>query len=258
MQNDLNINIETPENITFGYALAGLGSRFLSTMIDTIIIVFLLFLANLLAVYLILLANLQDSPGWIIAILSALNFLLVWGYYIIFESVWNGQTPGKRLFSMRVVGRDGVPVSFFASSIRNLVRIIDFFPSLYGVGILTMFLNKKQLRLGDMAAGTLVVYDKNVTLADLDKIQSQSDSSSEVPTGAQANLAVEKLDKADIELAESYLQRQDQLGTDIQLIRPILLHLYDKMGQPIEEKLGYREATQRIQSIVNLHHSRQS
>ena len=105
-----------------------------------------------------------DTPGWIegflIAIYALVNFLIFWGYYIFFEYVWNGQTPGKRLVKIRVLRMDGNPAGFIEVVIRNLVRIVDFLPSGYGVGLVVMFVNGQSRRLGDFAAGTFVVRER--------------------------------------------------------------------------------------------------
>jgi uncharacterized RDD family membrane protein YckC len=79
------------------------------------------------------------------------------GYFMLFEILWNGQTPGKRLLGVRVIRENGYPIRPVDAVIRNLVRIVDFLPASYGVGILTMLLNKRSKRLGDFASGTIVV-----------------------------------------------------------------------------------------------------
>src|SRR5215510_11634669 len=88
------------------------------------------------------------------------SFVLFWGYYIFFEMLWNGQTPGKRWVGLRVIRTDGTPITLSESFIRNLTRLVDFLPAAYGIGIISMFLDKQSRRLGDLAAGTLVVHDR--------------------------------------------------------------------------------------------------
>ncbi len=168
-QNSDEYTIATPENITFGYEVAGIGSRFIGALIDTLIIGVLLLLANLLvAVFLAtvtddsgVIGNFEDDPGWLvglgIALYTLLQFALIWGYYILFELGWHGQTPGKRLAGTRVVRLDGSGVGFLEVTIRNLVRIVDFLPFAYALGFVIMFLNRNAQRLGDFAAGTLVI-----------------------------------------------------------------------------------------------------
>ena len=90
------------------------------------------------------------------AVILAL-FIIQFGYFLLFELFMHGQTPGKRLFNLQVVKENGYPLSAVDSTIRNLVRIIDFFPVGYGVGLIVMFLNARARRLGDVLAYTVSV-----------------------------------------------------------------------------------------------------
>src|SRR5579864_1433305 len=142
--------------------LAGIGSRFMAAFLDILIE---------LAVYLALfLLTLQWwSSGWLTgnrsvwweALISLVAFCLNWGYYAVFEAIWKGQTPGKRWAGIRVIKDTGRPINAFEAVARNLVRIVDYFPSFYGVGVVTMMLNSRHRRLGDYVAGTLVVHESS-------------------------------------------------------------------------------------------------
>jgi uncharacterized RDD family membrane protein YckC len=142
-------------------------------------------------------APVEYANGLIVAVLILILFVLNWGYFVIFEMIWNGQSPGKRIAKLRVVRMDGSPIGFIESVIRNLIRFIDMIPSGYAVGIITMFLNRQSRRLGDLAAGTIVVKDRaEMRLDDLqinrtptDTEQAQSTPSDllppvELPSGA--------------------------------------------------------------------------
>jgi hypothetical protein len=83
-----------------------------------------------------------------------------WGYFTLFEAFWNGRTPGKRVARIRVIQRSGRSIGLVESMARNLVRYVDQLPFFYGVGVIAMFVNKQHQRLGDLAAGTLVVRDR--------------------------------------------------------------------------------------------------
>jgi uncharacterized RDD family membrane protein YckC len=173
--------IDTPENVTFGYTIAGIGSRFIGALVDTGLLVLALLLLNI-AISL-LLAWLADSappqpidaeptPDWIagllIAVYALINFGIIWGYYLAFELLWNGQTPGKRLSNTQVVRENGAPAEFAEVAIRNVVRIIDFLPFAYALGFVVMFSNRRSRRLGDFAANTLVIKRQDsVKLSDL-------------------------------------------------------------------------------------------
>lgn len=185
MQNDdllrEEYTIDTPENVTFGYTVAGIGSRFIGALIDTSLLGLALLLLNLAVG--VLLAWLGESapppalddeptPGWVggvlIAIYTLINFGLIWGYYLAFELLWNGQTPGKRLAGTQVVRVSGAPAGFSEIAIRNIVRIVDFLPFAYAVGFVVMFSNRRARRVGDFAANTLVIKQQNaVKLSDL-------------------------------------------------------------------------------------------
>ena len=85
---------------------------------------------------------------------------MYWGYFTLFEAFWNGQTPGKKLFKIRVIQDSGRQITFFEAMIRNLIRVIDMLPSFYLVGVIAMICNRGHKRLGDLAAGTLVVHER--------------------------------------------------------------------------------------------------
>jgi len=153
--------VSTPENVELRYTVAGLATRFFAALIDSIILAFLGFF--ILFAGLIFVAagsGFGDTASLaILAVTLLLLFVLVFGYYIFFETVWRGQTPGKRALRLRVMRDDGLPLNFTASVIRNLIRFFDLLPGTYGFGVVAMFLNKRWKRLGDMAAGTVVIRD---------------------------------------------------------------------------------------------------
>jgi hypothetical protein len=98
-------------------------------------------------------------PGviWLYVVMALVVFAVTVGYFILFEIIWSGQTPGKRLVGVRVLRENGYPVRPVDVAIRNLVRIVDGLPFGYAVGVLTMLCNGRAKRLGDFAAGTIVV-----------------------------------------------------------------------------------------------------
>jgi len=166
------IDIETPEQVAFSYTVAGIGSRGAAVLIDTLILAMLLIAIALL--YATVLAPAADrgprhgslSSSWAAAIIALLIFAVNWGYFVVFEALWDGQTPGKRRMGIRVVQDGGYSVGFAASAVRNLVRLIDMLPPpLYGVGIISVTLSKTGKRLGDLVAGTFVVQERLVQLA---------------------------------------------------------------------------------------------
>lgn len=160
------LSIETPEQVELTFDVAGIGSRAVAAIID-VLILFAFYLAVILA--LVLLASSGSAVGgkageeldtagkWAIAIIIFLNFLLVWGYFVLFEALWRGQTPGKRVMKLRVIQDSGRQITFFEALARNLLRFIDYLPGIYFVGFITMLCNQRNKRLGDLVAGTLVV-----------------------------------------------------------------------------------------------------
>jgi uncharacterized RDD family membrane protein YckC len=151
------------------YDLGGLGSRFVAALIDTMIqvMLFLVLSMGLLGgTALLSRLNLDGEDNGMIgvigvALFALASFALIWGYYVFFEVVWSGQTPGKRVMSLRVVTAAGQPIGFFEALIRNIVRIADFLPALYVLGTTVMLLNSRSRRLGDFAAGTIVVKERH-------------------------------------------------------------------------------------------------
>ena len=150
--------IDTPEQVHLEFVLAGIGSRFMAVLLDTLIqgaLYLVLFI-----VFAVALSNpFASTRTWIVALGILVFFTIYWGYFTLFEIFWKGQTPGKRWAGIRVIKDSGRPINAFEAMTRNLVRIVDWFPAIYGVGVVTMLLNAKNRRLGDFAAGTLVVHE---------------------------------------------------------------------------------------------------
>lgn len=151
---DSQIVIETPEGISLPLTPAGPGVRILAFLIDAIIRYAVLF-----AVFFVL--QFFGDFGSGIALIAL--FLVEWFYPVFFDVFRHGVTPGKKSFNLRVIHDDGSPVCFSSSVVRNLLRVADFLPSFYMLGIICMMSNSKFQRLGDLAAGTLVVYDTTTT-----------------------------------------------------------------------------------------------
>jgi uncharacterized RDD family membrane protein YckC len=151
----MEYRVDTPEAVSFSYAIAGIGSRFAASLLDIIIEIVLLIVIFLGTVTI---APFSSAGGTVAGVLLiTLIFMLVWGYYLLFEAFWHGQTPGKFALHVRVIKASGHPIGFTESAIRNLLRIVDWLPSFYALGVITMFIDQRSRRLGDLAAGTVVV-----------------------------------------------------------------------------------------------------
>jgi uncharacterized RDD family membrane protein YckC len=223
--------IDTPENVTFGYTIAGIGSRFIGALLDTALLVLALLLLNI-AISL-LLAWLADhapprpldaepTPDWIagllIAIYALINFGIIWGYYLAFELMWNGQTPGKQLAGTQVVRVSGAPAGFAEIAIRNVMRIVDFLPFAYAVGFVVMFSNRRSRRVGDFAADTLVIKrHTHVRLADLTELALASPAPSSALSSEPSSVAVTD------EVLALYPKLAQMDEDEYQLIRDVLV-----------------------------------
>lgn len=162
--NSDQLNIDTPELVSIEMPLAGIGSRFIALLVD-----YLIWFAGLVVVVLVssfilpaIHAFNHVSEQWAEALVIFLIFLLNWGYFTLFEAFWNGRTPGKRIARIRVIQRSGRAIGLFESMARNLIRYVDQLPFFYAVGVIAMFVTKQHQRLGDLAAGTLVVRDREI------------------------------------------------------------------------------------------------
>lgn len=147
--------IETPEGISFSYEPASLTDRGKAYLIDLLIRIAALLVIGLLFLLFLGPAVLAGVGLWLI-----LAFLVEWGYYVLFEIIWDGQSPGKRLFDLRVIKSAGHPIGFYDSVLRNLLRAADALPLTYAVGALAMLVTRRFQRLGDIAADTIVVHER--------------------------------------------------------------------------------------------------
>ena len=162
MEYEDRLRIATPEGVDLELTLAGPGSRSLGAAVDLLI----QFFTGLGMV--LLLQALSGGSGWVLAFIPVLGFLIVFGYDVAFEVLGGGRTPGKRLVGLRVVALGGRPVTLIPSAIRNAIRVVDFLPTTYGFGLLAILLSPRNQRLGDMAAGTLVVRERTARDRDRD------------------------------------------------------------------------------------------
>ncbi|HJN14928.1 MAG TPA: RDD family protein [Armatimonadota bacterium] len=152
-----HVTIETPEHVNISYELAGIGSRLMACILDHVIL-YLLILAIILGAMAVgFETELSKFTYVAIGLLAGGFFLFHVVYFVVFEGLWNGQTPGKRAAGIRVMRDDGTPASTIDILTRNAVRLIDYLPWFYFVGGIASFANGQSKRLGDMAAGTVVV-----------------------------------------------------------------------------------------------------
>jgi uncharacterized RDD family membrane protein YckC len=231
------LTIETPEQTALDFAIAGIGSRFIAVAIDILIQTTVALVVGIGGGYsAVQLTNYSPKSGmWSVAILLLFFFLLYFGYYAVFEIIWNGQTPGKRFAKIRVIKDSGRPITPAESIGRNLMRIVDWLPSLYAVGVVTMLITKENKRLGDLLVGSLVVRES--TFTELRPIwQSAQDPTfaTLAPMGAAALSAEESA------LIESYLQRRLDLDPTVRyrMADDIFRRLRPKLTIPPDNALS--------------------
>jgi uncharacterized RDD family membrane protein YckC len=159
------LRIRTPEGIAFAYQLAGPVTRCLAWAIDIVVItIFVLSASMAITVFTVI------DPDFASGLSFVAFFVIQFGYGVVFEWGWRGQTVGKRLLRLRVMDADGLRLQFHQILMRNLVRFADLLPGCYLVGGLACLFTRKAQRLGDLAAGTVVVHHSKPLEPDLEKL----------------------------------------------------------------------------------------
>lgn len=157
-QLDTSIEIITPENVSFRYHVAGPFRRLPAYLIDCVLQIVIWVASSLLLAFVFSMVSLP-SLGFGVSL--AFLFFLSWFYGGLFETYWNGQTPGKRLMSIRVISTDGQPINGLQAVLRNFLRAIDAQPFfLFQVGLFSSMMNDRFQRLGDLASGTMVIVEE--------------------------------------------------------------------------------------------------
>jgi uncharacterized RDD family membrane protein YckC len=232
------LRMETPEQIELDLELAGLGSRFLAVLVDLVWKVFLTLVLGLLAAVTAALLGgpgLFDSPSkMLIAVVVAAIYVLWLGYAIYYEVKWNGQTPGKWAVGIRVIRENGAPVDFRAAAVRNLLATADFLPAFHLLGALLVLVTARRQRLGDMAAGTLVVRERAADLgADpTDELTRHATDEYSFTTAQLSNLTA-----ADRTVLREFLRRYDAMthGGAERLALTLGDKFVKKTGYPLPE-----------------------
>lgn len=238
---DERMAVRTPEHVQLNFLLAGAGNRFLALLVD-LAIQWLLFLGIVLV-----LGGLQwvtkwsvgDVFGkkaganvglWIFAGFLLLFFVLQWGYFTFFETVWAGQTPGKRRQRIRVIRENGRPIGFAEAAIRNLLRsVLDSQPyPLHAIGFVVGMLNARFKRLGDFAAGTVVIVERR---------QSRPKAGPRLRPPAQAPLPearprVRQLTQEEVTTLQAYLRRRHELDA------PVRTAMAEKIATSLTQRLN--------------------
>jgi hypothetical protein len=191
------------------------------------------------------------------------GFLIYTGYFVTFETIWNGQTPGKRLFRLRVIREDGRPIRFYEAMVRNLLRTaVDSMPvvvvpllPLYSIGIVAVFLSPRSKRIGDYVAGTVVVRESEARAPTLDEVlqlaqrEADKDSASEAPPFV---VDPAKLGADDYTAMRSFLRRRHDLPDQIRI------SLGNRIAGSLAVKLQQITAEQLLEEVDRQSRTRRS
>jgi len=253
------LTIQTPESVRFQYVLAGVGSRAAAFLLDTAIrylsILVIFILVSLFSSLLPVLdpTGILDktSKTWIIALAVLAYGMVDLGYFLFFEALWNGQTPGKRKQGLRVIRSDGQPIGWLESAIRNILRAVDVLLGFYPIGLIVIFFSRNNQRIGDYAAGTVVVVE----------------GKSKVFQGASRPRDTKTLIHPEIEnyltlvqpshyrVLKSFLQRRGEMDerSRHELARTLALQLVEKWKMPSRLKSSYEVF---LEEVVSLYEER--
>ena len=215
------LTIETPEQTALEFPLAGIGSRFLALALDTLLQTGV-FLVLGIGAGIIASTGIfkQMERSWALAVFILVAFLVEFGYFAFFEAVWNGQTPGKRWTHLRVIRDSGQPISVQDAVLRNVLRIVDALPTLYATGVITALLSAQNKRVGDYAAGTVVVHETPLNGGRVAWGQAAAQP--------LANRALPVITLEELELIEAFLARRESFAPDVRWA----------MAHQISERLG--------------------
>ncbi len=241
VSSDERMAVRTPEHVQLNFLLAGAGNRFLALLVDLaiqwlLVLGIVLVLGGLLWVTKWSVGDVfgkkaEASVGlWLFAGFLLLFFVLQWGYFTFFETVWAGQTPGKRRQRIRVIRENGRPIGFAEAAIRNLLRsVLDSQPyPLHAIGFVVGMLNARFKRLGDFAAGTVVIVERR---------QSRPKAAPRLRPPAQAPVPearprVRQLTQEEVTTLQAYLRRRHELDA------PVRSAMAEKIATSLTQRLN--------------------
>jgi uncharacterized RDD family membrane protein YckC len=235
--NQPDYSISTPENVDLHLELAGLGNRVLACLIDTVIsyavvigIIVLAMLSCMAIGAMIPSSQLANIAYGVVVLVTVLAiFVVLFGYFILFEGFWQGQTPGKRVAQIRVIDQSGEPVNWPSVVIRNLFRVVD--QGVLLVGMIVMLIDKNERRIGDLAANTLVIRERlgDVSLAEIEVAP--------VAKEAGSTLDVGRIAPEEYELLVNFLKRRQAMNKTSrpEVAKQLETHFREKLGEPASD-----------------------
>ena len=208
--------------------IAGFGTRCIAAILDYLLLLAAMIIIGLLYLQSVPLRDRGETET--IAILVLIQFILIAFYHLFFEFIWNGQTPGKRWVGIRVVQANGLPATVSGILIRNLVRLFDFLPFFYAIGLLVMFASKHTQRLGDLAARTIVIRERrsltlNTVKEDLTVSYHYLTPIDPIP----AHVQIDRLTDDDRRAIIDFLRRRYGLTERERLARMLASRMFTKM-----------------------------
>ena len=216
------VNLETPESIELEYTLAGIGSRAYALIIDYLVLGSILIISIIIAIFLsyqiaqsenlLISNNSAELLQWLWAIEALIAFTIYVGYFVIFETIWQGQTIGKKKAKIRVIADDGKPTTIGKSSLRALLRPID---DLFFIGVFFIALGKKEKRIGDLIAGTIVIQEELVTNKNQDF--QTTEQAKELALQLRIEADVARLSPENFAILRHYLQSRSQMISEARL-----------------------------------------
>jgi uncharacterized RDD family membrane protein YckC len=217
--------VRTPENVTFEFELAGVASRALAWLVDVLVMfVVIVGLSQIFSSFM------QVAGGFAGALLFFAIFLVQWWYSSLFEWLWNGQTLGKRIVGIRTLSDRGVRVGLVQAVIRNFVRVVDLLPGLYLVGGVASLLDARGRRLGDLAAGTIVVRERKAPVPSI--VVPPSERYNTFVDDPSIALAVRRITAPERDAMVSLSLRREQLPL------PVRQELFARLAEHLEARLA--------------------
>jgi uncharacterized RDD family membrane protein YckC len=251
--------VRTPEMVDFSFPVAGLASRFLAWLVDALIIVLI---GAVSAVVLLMVAGLLSvaSPTLGLTMLAVgifVFFFLQWGYFVLWEGLRDGRTPGKRMLGLRTIGDSGVRLTFAQAAIRNLFRALDCIPGLgigpgsYGLAVISHGVSASGQRIGDRVAGTVVVREERREVPKQIGFQAAKYNSFLEDPALSARIArAIRADEREV-LLELLLRRDElELATRAQLFEQLARHLEMRLELPTERFLSDEKLVMNVAQAV--------
>lgn len=237
------VTLSTPESVELEFTLAGIGNRAYALMIDYLIwgaiLIAVLFTWGILSTQ-IPEDIISEIAPWIFAITLLIIFFIYVGYFVFFETLWQGQTPGKRFVKIRVIQDSGKPIGIQQATLRALLRPID--DTLF-IGVLFIVFNGKEKRLGDLLAATIVVQEERNTTKDKFTI---SDQAQAVANQLLEDSNIAALLPDDFAVIREYLKRREDMEPNAKL------ELSRKLGKQLKDLINLEEMPLQVGSDLFL------